>query len=96
MAMEALADTVESATDVATKAKVEGLGGCGGAVYVIGAAEELVVAESVPHALFLHCAPEKLQVTPLFMASFCTLAVKFCVWLTVSVWACGEMATVMG
>ena len=32
MVMEALADTVESATDVAIKAKVAGLGGCGGAV----------------------------------------------------------------
>ena len=63
---------------------------------MIAAPEELVVAESVPHALFLHCAPERLQLTPLFTVSFCTVAVKFCAWLADSVWVSGEMLTVMG
>ena len=63
MVTEALAETLESATDVATTAKVAGLGGCAAAVKMIAMPEGLVVAESVPHAPFWHCAPERAQLT---------------------------------
>ena len=40
--------------------------------------EALEFAESVPQAVPLQPAPERVQVTPLFCESFCTVAVKLC------------------
>jgi len=69
--MAALAETVVSAADVATRVTVGGLGTCGGAVYVIAPPDGLLVFERVPQAfILLQFAPDRLQVTPLFCASF--------------------------
>jgi hypothetical protein len=58
----AAADFVPSATEVAVRVTVAGLGTLDGAVYVMAPPE---VGESVPHALPLQLVPDKLHVTPL-------------------------------
>ena len=45
---------------------------------MIAATEPPEFAESVPQAAPLQPEPERLQVTPLFCESFCTVAVKLC------------------
>jgi hypothetical protein len=70
------ADFVPSATEVAVRVTVAGLGTFAGAVYVIGVPEALVVADSVPQAAPEHLAPESAQPTPLFAESFVTVAVN--------------------
>jgi hypothetical protein len=59
-----------SAAEVAVKVTVAGLGTLPGAVYVIAVPDALEVEESVPQAAPLQPAPESVQVTPLFCASF--------------------------
>jgi hypothetical protein len=75
--MAAAADLVPSATDVAVRVTPAGFGRLAGAVYVIAAPDALAVAESEPHLLPLQPAPESVHFTPLFCASFCTVAEKF-------------------
>jgi hypothetical protein len=70
---------VPSATEVAVNVTVAGFGAPAGAVYAIGVPEALVVAESVPQVAPLHPVPLSVQLTPLFCASFVTVAVKVCV-----------------
>lgn len=67
---------IVSVTDVAVNVTMAGLGTVGGAVYVIGAPDALELLETEPQAAPLQPAPESVQVTPLFCASFCTVAVK--------------------
>jgi hypothetical protein len=66
----ALAVFVLSVTDVAVKVTVAGLGTVAGAVYVMGAADALELAESAPQAVPVQPEPESAQVTPLFCESF--------------------------
>jgi hypothetical protein len=66
---------VPSATEVAVKFTAFGEGAFAGAAYVT---EVAVTFDSVPHVPPLQPFPERLQVTPLFCASFVRLAVKFC------------------
>ena len=69
--MGALAEMVESATEVAVNVIVAGWGTFGGAVYVMAAPDGLLVFERVPQALLLlQFVPDRFQVTPLFCASF--------------------------
>jgi hypothetical protein len=75
----ALAFRVLSVTEVALIVTVAGEGRLAGAVYVTAAPEALVAAESVPQAVPVHPVPESAQFTPLFCASFETVAVKLCV-----------------
>jgi hypothetical protein len=70
MVIAALEEMLESAREVAIKLIPAGLGTLAGAVYVMAAPEALVVAEIDPHALSLQLAPERVQLTPLFCASF--------------------------
>jgi hypothetical protein len=72
----ALEDFVVSATEVAVRVTVAGLGTFAGPVYVIGVPEALVAVDSVPQAAPLHPAPESAQLTPLFAESFVTVAVN--------------------
>ena len=46
---------------------------------MVAAPDALMVADSVPQAVPVHPAPDSVHVTPLFCASFCTVAVTFCV-----------------
>jgi hypothetical protein len=70
MVITAVAETLESAADVATNETRGELGTWVGAVYVMVVPDAVVVAESVPHAFLLQFAPERLQLTPLFCVSF--------------------------
>jgi hypothetical protein len=65
-----------SATAAAVSVTVAGEGIVAGAVYVIAIPDGLVGAESVPHAVPVHPAPDKAHVTPLFCVSFATVAVN--------------------
>ena len=96
IAIVTLAVALESATEVAVSVIVGGFGACAGAVYVMAVPEREVVVESVPHAFVPQFAPVMLQITPLFCASFCTLAVKLCDWFTPSACTCGDTLTWMG
>jgi hypothetical protein len=69
----ATADFVPSATDVAVSVTVAGVGTVPGALYVTPV---VVIPLSVPHPAPLHPAPDRLQLTPLFCVSFCTVAVN--------------------
>jgi hypothetical protein len=73
------ADLVPSVTDVAVSVTPAGVGTLAGAVYVIPTPEALVLAESVPHAVPLQPPPLSAQLTPLFCASFVTVALNPCV-----------------
>ena len=84
---------VPSATDVAVNVTVAGDGTVAGAVYVIATPDALVVADSAPHVAPEHPVPASVQFTPLFCASLLTVAVKFCVKLTVTVAVVGATAT---
>ena len=80
----------------AVRVTVVGFGTLGGAVYVIGVPEALVVAESVPHELPLQPAPESVQRTPRLCRSLRTMAVNC--WKPLPAWtlaAAGETATEM-
>src|SRR5271163_3938818 len=58
--------------------------------------DALVDEDSVPQALPVQPAPESFQLTPLFCASFCSVAVKFCVpMLACTLLVVGETATTM-
>ena len=52
--------------------------------------------DSVPQAFGPQFAPAMLQLTPLFCTSFWTVAVKFCIWPTLSACVCGEILTLIG
>jgi hypothetical protein len=73
----ALAEVELALTEVAVNVTVAGLGTVVGAVKVIGVPDELAVWESVPQAAPWQPVPESVQVTPLFLGSFWTVAVKF-------------------
>jgi hypothetical protein len=62
--------------EVAVSAAIAGLGSVEGAVYITAAPDAVLVAESVPHVAPLQPAPDNAHVTPLFAASFVTVAVK--------------------
>ena len=47
---------------------------------MIAVPEALKVADKLPQAAPLQPAPVSIQLTPLFCASFCTVAVMLCVW----------------
>jgi hypothetical protein len=47
----------------------------------MAAPEALEAADNVPHVAPAHPAPVSVHVTPLFNGSFCTVAVRLCVWL---------------
>jgi hypothetical protein len=83
MATVAVAVLLGSATDVAVT-----VGTVAGAVY-------FPFESIVPHAAPLHPAPDRLQVTPLFMASFWTVGVNCCVVLTCTDAVTGETLTTM-
>jgi hypothetical protein len=72
----ATTDFDTSATEVAVSVTVAGDGIVAGAVYVIAIPEGLVDAESVPHLVPVHPAPDNAHVTPLFCVSFATVAVN--------------------
>lgn len=71
----ATAVLVTSATDLAVSVTVAGVGTLAGAVNVIAAPDALDAADSVPQAAAVHPEPLSAHVTPLFWASFCTVAV---------------------
>jgi hypothetical protein len=71
------ADLVLSATEVAFTDTVRLDETCVGALYVAVVA---VVFERIPQALPVHDVPETLQVTPLLLESFATVAAKFAFW----------------
>ena len=71
------ADLVLSATEVAFTDTVRLDETRVGALYVVAVA---VVFERIPQALPVHDVPETLQVTPLLLESFATVAVKFTFW----------------
>jgi hypothetical protein len=68
-----------SATGEAVNVIAPGEGTFAGAVYVIAAPEALEVADRMPQVVPLQPAPFNVQLTPLFCASFCTVALKACV-----------------
>jgi len=78
--MMALATESELATAVAVTVTCKSLAGGAGAVYVMGTPLRLEVAERVPHV-----GQETVQVTPLLVVSFTSVAVNatFCVPSTV-------------
>jgi len=82
-----------SATDFAVRETVAGEGATAGAVYVMATPEALVLVESVPQLAPEHPVPLSVHVTPLFCASFVTVAVKFCVRLTVTLAVVGATVT---
>lgn len=82
-----------SATDVAARVTVAGEGTIAGAVYVIATPEALVLVESIPHVAPEHPVPLSVHVTPLLCASLVTVAVKFCVRLTVTFAVVGATVT---
>jgi hypothetical protein len=73
---------VPSATDVAVRVTVAGLGIVPGAVKVIGVPDALVAADKLPHVAPLHPGPESAQLTPWFEESPVTVAVKVVVAFT--------------
>ena len=75
----AAADLLASATDIAVSVTTAGVGTLAGAVYVIPAPEALAFAESVPQAVPAQPTPLSVQLTPLFCASFVTVALNPCV-----------------
>jgi hypothetical protein len=85
-----------SAAEVAFRVTVAGEGTVAGAVYVIAAPEALELADNVPHVAPLQPVPVRVHVTPLFWASFVTVAVKFWVLLTLTVAAVGATTTPTG
>ena len=62
---------------------------------MIAAPEALVFAESVPQAAPLQPEPDRVQVTPLFCESFCTVAVKVCDWPVCTDALVGDTPTLM-
>ena len=75
MVIVTLADFVGSATEVAVRVTVAGLGTLAGARYVT----ELDVAfKSVPQVLPLQPLPDIAQVAPSLCTSFVSVATKFC------------------
>lgn len=71
---------VLSVTEVAVAVTVAGVGTVAGVAYVMAAPEALEVADKVPQVAPLQPAPVSIQLTPLFCASFCTVAVMLLVW----------------
>jgi hypothetical protein len=69
-----------SVTDLAVSVTVAGDGTLAGAVYVIAAPDALDAAESVPQLAPVQPAPLNVHATPLFCASFVTVAVTLCVF----------------
>lgn len=88
MVIEAAADLVPSACEVAVTVMVFGLGAVTGAVY-----NPLV--DTVPHADPLQPGPVTVQVTAVLLVCV-TIAVNCCVALMLKVAKVGEMATVTG
>jgi hypothetical protein len=84
---------VPSATDAAVSVTEAGVGTAAGAVYVIGVPEALVAAESVPHVAPLQPPPDSVQLTPLFPASFATVAANDVVVLMGTVAEVAERVT---
>jgi hypothetical protein len=54
------------------------------------------MAESLPQFFPLQPEPKRVQVTPLFCESFCTVAVKFCDFFTRTLAFTGRMLTLKG
>jgi hypothetical protein len=74
--MVAEADLLASDTEVAVSVTVAGVGTLAGAVYVMEMPDALLLAESVPQVAPVQPAPVSDQLTPLFCASFVTVAEK--------------------
>jgi hypothetical protein len=90
----ALATLLPSATEVAVNVTVAGEGAAPGALYVIATPDLLVLEDNVPHVFPEQPAPVNVQFTPLFCASFCSVAVKDCVPTSAcTLLAVGETAT---
>jgi len=72
-------DLVGSATDVAVRVTVLGVGTAAGAVYVVGAPLAVLVGAIVPHPGEQAIPPcVRVQVTPLLLASFRTVGINCC------------------
>jgi hypothetical protein len=76
MVTMALAARKGSDAELAVIVIVDGLGIVFGAVYVTGIPGVVVVLERVPQAVPAHPAPDRVQLTPWFRGSFCTVAEK--------------------
>lgn len=76
--MVAEADLAPSETDVAVSVTVAGFGIVVDAVYVMGAPGALNVPERTPHVTPLQPEPESAHLTPWFLLSPFTVAVKLC------------------
>jgi len=85
-----------SATDVAFRVTIAGLGTAVGAVYVTATPEALDAGATTPHATPVQPIPVTAQVTPLLAESPVTVAVKACVPLTVTLAADSERVTATG
>lgn len=84
-------DLVESAAEVAVTVTVKEAETDVGALYVV---PPVVLFVNVPHAVPVHVVPDMLQVTPLLLESFATVAVnaRVCPW-SMDVWAEGDRVT---
>jgi hypothetical protein len=89
----AVAVLVLSVTDVAVSVTEAGAGTVAGAVYVTGAPDAVLAAESAPQVAALQPDPDTVQFTPLFPASFATVAVNIIVLPMGTVVVFGERVT---
>jgi hypothetical protein len=92
----AVADFVPSATEIALSVRFAELGTAGGAVYVTEAPEALELAERVPQVAPLHPEPASIQLTPLALLSFATVAVNIAACPVCIEAVVGEIATETG
>ena len=92
----AATDFVPSATEVAVSVTAAGVGTLAGAVYVTATPDALEVGVTAPHVAPLQPAPDTVQVTPLFAASFCTVAVNACDPLTCTIAVVSDSVTAIG
>ena len=96
MVIVAVSDLLLSATEVARNEMAAGIGTVAGAVKMTGLPDSLVIGDIVPHAPALQDAPRIVQVTPLFVVSFCNVAVRLCVALTATLEVSGATVTIIG
>jgi len=92
----AVADFVPSATEMALSLRFAVLGTAAGAVYVTVAPEALELAERVPQVAPLHPEPANIQLTPLALLSFATVAVNVAACPVCTEALVGEIATEIG
>jgi hypothetical protein len=89
-------DFVVSVTEVAVNVTVAGDGRPAGAVYSTATPDALAVGATVPHVAPLQPTPDNVQVTPLFVVSLVTVAVKGALVPRSTLCVVGETVTPIG